>query len=41
MATRAGRDAVLLEVRQDLLGDDAGCDAWARRLAAALLAARG
>jgi predicted N-formylglutamate amidohydrolase len=37
----AGRDAVLLEVRQDLLGDDAGCEAWARRLAAALLAARG
>jgi predicted N-formylglutamate amidohydrolase len=31
-----GRDAVLLEVRQDLLGDDAGCEAWARRLAAAL-----
>ena len=27
----AGRDAVLLEVRQDLLGDDAGCEAWARR----------
>lgn len=32
----AGRDAVLLEVRQDLLGDDAGCAAWAERLAAAL-----
>jgi predicted N-formylglutamate amidohydrolase len=31
-----GRDAVLLEVRQDLLGDDAGCEAWARRLAAAM-----
>lgn len=32
----AGRDAVLLEVRQDLLGDDAGCAVWATRLAAAL-----
>jgi predicted N-formylglutamate amidohydrolase len=32
----AGRDAVLLEVRQDLLGDDAGCEDWAVRLAAAL-----
>ena len=32
----AGRDAVLLEVRQDLLGDEAGCESWARRLAAAL-----
>lgn len=35
-----GRDAVLLEVRQDLLGDAAGCEGWARRLAAALAAAR-
>ena len=32
----AGRDAVLLEVRQDLLGDDAAGEDWARRLAAAL-----
>ncbi|WP_431272355.1 N-formylglutamate amidohydrolase [Dankookia sp. P2] len=32
----AGRDAVLLEVRQDLLGDDTGCEDWAKRLAAAL-----
>jgi len=31
-----GCDAVLLEVRQDLLGDDAGCEAWARRLAAVM-----
>lgn len=31
-----GLDAVLLEVRQDLLGDEAGCEAWAVRLAAAL-----
>jgi predicted N-formylglutamate amidohydrolase len=31
-----GREAVLLEVRQDLLGDDAGCEAWARRLAAVM-----
>ena len=31
-----GLDAVLLEVRQDLLGDAAGWDAWADRLARAL-----
>ena len=35
-----GLDAVLLEVRQDLLADDAGCEAWASRLAAALRTAR-
>ena len=34
-----GRDAVLLEVRQDLLGDAAGCAAWAARIATALDAA--
>jgi predicted N-formylglutamate amidohydrolase len=31
-----GLDAVLLEVRQDLLGSAAQCEAWAARLAAAL-----
>jgi predicted N-formylglutamate amidohydrolase len=34
-----GLDAALLEVRQDLLGDEAGIEAWCRRLAAALRAA--
>jgi predicted N-formylglutamate amidohydrolase len=34
-----GLDAALLEVRQDLLGDEAGIEAWSRRLAAALEAA--
>jgi len=34
------RDAVLLEVRQDLLGTVADCAAWAARLAVALAAAR-
>jgi predicted N-formylglutamate amidohydrolase len=34
-----GLDAVLLEVRQDLLADDAGQQAWAARLAPALAAA--
>ena len=31
-----GLDAVLLEIRQDLLADDAGIDRWADRLATAL-----
>jgi predicted N-formylglutamate amidohydrolase len=35
-----GRDAVLLEVRQDLLATAADCAAWAARLAVALAAAR-
>ena len=34
-------DAALIEVRQDLLGDDAGVEAWALRLASALGAAAG
>lgn len=34
-----GLDAALLEVRQDLLGDEAGIEAWSGRLAAALEAA--
>lgn len=32
-----GLDAALVEIRQDLIADDAGADAWAHRLAAALL----
>ncbi len=35
-----GRPHVLIEVRQDLLADDAGITAWTQRLAALLLAAR-
>jgi predicted N-formylglutamate amidohydrolase len=31
-----GLDAVLIELRQDLVADDAGCAAWAMRLAQAL-----
>lgn len=31
-----GLDAVLVEIRQDLIADDAGASEWARRLAAAL-----
>jgi predicted N-formylglutamate amidohydrolase len=34
-----GLDAVLLEIRQDLLADEAGIDQWADRLTAALPAA--
>lgn len=33
-----GLDAVLVEIRQDLIGDDAGAAQWAQRLAAALAA---
>nr|WP_245215475.1 N-formylglutamate amidohydrolase [Pararoseomonas baculiformis] len=36
-----GLDAVLIEVRQDLLGDAAGIEAWALRLASALGKAAG
>lgn len=32
-----GLDAALVEIRQDLIADDAGAEAWAHRLAAALL----
>ncbi len=35
-----GRPHVLIEVRQDLLSDDAGITAWTRRLGALLTAAR-
>ena len=35
---RRGFTAALIEVRQDLIGDDAGAEAWAARLAPALLA---
>ena len=38
---RRGLDAVLLEVRQDLLGDRAGVEDWALRLRSALRAALG
>ena len=36
-----GIEAVLIEVRQDLLGDEAGIEEWALRLASALGAAAG
>ena len=32
-----GLDAALVEIRQDLIADDAGAEDWAHRLAAALL----